>query len=260
MDIKLDEILSSLDLKESDTEYDKLMKIIQYVDHKIEYDQMIASYLMNKSANLDDYLKMSNYYNENDISGIIYSDHDDTNGVCINYANLLDILCYKAGIKCRTVSGVSSKCGHAWNMLYLDDKQSYVDLTGVDTYQINQFIDEYNTTTDSKRKKELKDKLDGIIFQGIDTHKSYRLDKSISELDSNPLIIEVNYNQGLEGRGVLNTEIPHKKYLLIGYGLSILLIGSYEFVKNLAMYMYNEKYEEELAYYDNINNDKKLKR
>ena len=248
LDDKLNEIIDSLDIKESDSDYDKLLKIVKYVNDKIEYDHDISDYLDNKNADVDTYFQLSNYYNQYDISSIILNDGNDVEGVCVNYANLLDILCYKTGVKTRTVSGANNRCGHAWNIVYLNDTRSYVDLTSADTTYINRYIDQYFNATDSKEKERCSKTIDTLLLMSLNTHKDFQLSKNINELDSTPRIIEVNYNEGLDGKDVLHTELPKKKFALIGFGSVVMLFGTYELAKRVYMYL-KAREQEELEYY-----------
>lgn len=50
-------------------------------------------------------------------------------GVCQDYAELFQIMCLRAGIPCRFVTGTARGQGHAWNQVYLDGVWYYVDTT-----------------------------------------------------------------------------------------------------------------------------------
>ena len=251
IDKKLDEIISSIGLTDKDTDYDKLIKICKYVNDKIQYDVDIANYLENKNTdNKDIYFQLSNYYNEYDLSSIIFNENNNIDGVCVNYANLLDILCYKANVKCRTINGNHDTVGHAWNVIYLNDTKSYIDLTAADTTYINKYIDNYLNATTDLEKENAKNNIDTILLMSLNTHKSYELYNSVDSLDSNPNVIEVNYNEGLDGKDILHKELPKKTFALIGYGSAIFLIGSYELLKKIVKYLELTREQEIDDYYD----------
>ena len=50
-------------------------------------------------------------------------------GVCQDYAELFQIMCLRAGIPCRFVTGMAGGDSHAWNQVYLDGTWYYVDTT-----------------------------------------------------------------------------------------------------------------------------------
>ena len=248
-DIMLDQIVASLDIKETDDDKTKLYKIVNYVNNKIEYDKQISQYLSSKEGSIDEYMDLSHYYNDYDLSSIVLKNGNDINGVCVNYANLLDILCYKCGVKSRTIDGATEKVAHAWNVLYLDDEKYYVDLTLADCTYINDRLEEFLNSMDKNTKEELSKKIDSILLQSLKTHSAYSLHTSIDRLDNQGIVKNIYYNQGLDGKEVLHTEIPHKEYVAIGLSSGLLLILSYELLKMLYKYFKNGYVTEE-EYYD----------
>ncbi|MBP3292715.1 MAG: hypothetical protein J6N32_03085, partial [Clostridia bacterium] len=50
-------------------------------------------------------------------------------GVCQNYSEIFQSMCYRLGIPCILMSGSAGSGSHAWNMVYVDDEWRYVDCT-----------------------------------------------------------------------------------------------------------------------------------
>jgi len=48
-------------------------------------------------------------------------------GVCEDYARIFQYMCYRAGIPCLYVIGVTDGNGHAWNEVYVDSKWQFYD-------------------------------------------------------------------------------------------------------------------------------------
>ena len=249
LDHKLDDIIKEIGISNKDDEKTKLYKIVNYTNNKIEYDKSISQYLSDEEGSVEEYIKLSQYYNNYDLSCILLNEESEVPGVCINYANLFDILCYKCGIKSRTIDGTTDKVAHAWNVLYLDENKYYVDLTSADCTYINDKLEEFINSTDNNTRKELAKKIDCILLQSLNTHKAYRLNTPINNLDSNNNFKDVYYNVGLDGKPILHKEIPEKKYALIGLSCGILLIATLEVLKRLKKHLYDSYLTEEE--YDN---------
>ena len=53
-------------------------------------------------------------------------------GICAGYAAAMEYLCRRAGLYCKTVSGVSEGDAHAWNLVKLPQGTYHVDVTWAD--------------------------------------------------------------------------------------------------------------------------------
>lgn len=243
IDSELDKIVDSLNITDKDSEQDKLYKVINYINRKIRYDQDVANYLDERTDDKDAYSLLSSYYNRYDLSSIIFDDKEVTDGICINYANLFDIICLKVGLKSRVISGVNDISGHAWNVYYQGDEKYYVDLTSVDLSYINEKITQYLNTDSTEVKEKISKDINRFLLQDLTTHSDFNLYKGVSELDSNPKIVKVNYNNGLDGQEILKTKMPYKKYAYIFLPDGFLLVGAFELIKYIEHLIYS-KYKE----------------
>ena len=54
-------------------------------------------------------------------------------GACGNYADLYQTLCQAVGIDCQIISGKSGSDSHAWNVMMINGKEYYNDVTWNDT-------------------------------------------------------------------------------------------------------------------------------
>lgn len=102
--------LSINDFNMSDN--DKFHEMCKYVMDNMEYD---------KEALIDD--DLLNYYNDSELYHGI-----NGKGVCINYSTLINALFRKAGL----ISTVVENDDHAWNLVCLDGKFYYLDLSSMD--------------------------------------------------------------------------------------------------------------------------------
>ena len=216
LDNRLNEIISDIGIYSEDLDYDKVLKISKYIMDKIDYDEVVGAYLAGDKSKREEESKLASYYNDYDLTSVIFTPNNNVSGVCINYANLFDILCYKTGVKCRQICGYNRN-GHAWNVLYLDDNAYFVDLTNADTDYLNKYITNYLETSNTTHQ-ELINKL---LFKPTTSYEGYTLNKSVTSLDTESEVIEVNYNVGLDGKKVMNDDFDKKPYINIGIEASI---------------------------------------
>ena len=98
-----DDIVSNI--PSNATDYEKVKFLYEYIINTVDYvdgapnDQDIRSSLLNKQS------------------------------VCAGYSRAFEFLCKKAGIKCTYVSGTANGGPHGWNLVMLDDKYYWVDVT-----------------------------------------------------------------------------------------------------------------------------------
>ncbi|MFA8301307.1 MAG: transglutaminase domain-containing protein [Hyphomicrobiales bacterium] len=120
-------------------DYEKARAIYIWVAHNIKYD----------------------YRNRN--QGVSYFDEQEIVdktlrrrvGVCFHYSLLFESLCKSAGIEVYKIGGytyqsnkVNDRIGHMWNLVIIDSKPFFVDVTWASGYEMdgkyyNQFRDEY---------------------------------------------------------------------------------------------------------------------
>ena len=111
---QLDEINASLGIDENDSDYKKYEKIIVYVLNKINYG---------------DTDKKDEYYENGFLNAALNGDE----GVCGNYAALVEALCLRNGLECYILSS-DSHGKHAWNLVNINDLYMYSDMTVLDVY------------------------------------------------------------------------------------------------------------------------------
>lgn len=119
---KLDEIYKSLKIKKKDTDYNKLLKIYNYIVENYEYE-----------------LKLQNIYD---------SLYKTKTLKCDGYAYLFKNLAERAGYECLTVNAVKETTKHAFNMIKLDDTWYMIDCTQGRTTYIKEkdYLDYFLTT------------------------------------------------------------------------------------------------------------------
>ena len=242
VDERLDQIVASLDIKEKDSDYDKLLKIVNFVNNKIDYDETVSGFLSGKNSESDRFTKLSKYYNDYDLSSVIFGDENNLPGVCVNYANLFDILSYKCGLKCRSVTGTRKYLAHAWDLLYLDDNKYFVDLTFSDMDFLTNKINEYLYSNSNTDKEKISKTINDLLLLPLDSHDGYRITKKIEYLDSDPQIIEVNYNVGLDGEKTMNNDFSIKYYIIVGVASAVMIFGGV----SLALYLDKKKRERKI--------------
>lgn len=232
---KLDKILEDIALKDDSTDIEKVLLISNYICNKITYDEDVSNYLNTQDEKEKESLKVkfahkTLLYNHSEISSIfMYDEQEDTNGICINYAALFDILCYKAGVKSRLITAQSRKgIGHAWNIVYLNNEEKYIDLTFFDDVQNEFFLSCYSKDKVGFYQPEYYyDYLVNTMFENTeDTHTNYILNEKLENLNVLPERDEIQYfNEELEGTRVLNEEMNLAKPLIIGVGTGIIALS-----------------------------------
>ncbi|MEE3309754.1 transglutaminase domain-containing protein, partial [Sharpea azabuensis] len=107
---KVNEVYKSLQL-DGKSSYDKLKAIHDYIIDHVEYDY--------ENYKNDAYL----------VKHATYSAAITGKTVCQGYATYFYRLANKAGIECRVVDGTGNGGGHAWNLVKIDGKYYFVDVT-----------------------------------------------------------------------------------------------------------------------------------
>ena len=106
---EIDRIISEI-ITDDMTDEEKIQAITYYVMDNYHYN------ILNEDVS-----------NDNPLSSVL-KDHE---GVCASYAYLTNILLRKAGISSYEVFGYKGIRGHAWNLIELDGKYYYLDMTNI---------------------------------------------------------------------------------------------------------------------------------
>jgi len=119
---ELDNIIKKIDIKASDSDQEKINKILFYVLDNLEYDENIAYYNSNNIEHSDESAK---FYQDGNLYGVF-----EMNGkaICGNYTALFQALSNRAGIE----SYYLLSHNHAWNLVNVDGEYYYMDTTWID--------------------------------------------------------------------------------------------------------------------------------
>lgn len=115
VNFKIDEIVQSLDIKETDSEQEKLNKILIYVLENCIYDPDI------KNNTSDDILS---FYE----GGKLYGAFEKDTQICGNYSALVCALCKRVNLKANYIVDNN----HAWNLVKINNQEYFVDSTWLD--------------------------------------------------------------------------------------------------------------------------------
>lgn len=115
VNFKIDKIVQSLDIKETDSEQEKLNKILIYVLENCIYDPDA------KNNTSDDILS---FYEGGKLYGALEKDTQ----ICGNYSALVCALCKRVNLKANYISDNN----HAWNLVSINNQEYYVDSTWLD--------------------------------------------------------------------------------------------------------------------------------
>lgn len=115
VNFKIDEIVQSLDIKETDSEQEKLNKILIYVLENCIYDPDV------KNNTSDDILS---FYEDGKLYGVLEKDTQ----ICGNYSALVCALCKRVNLKANYIVDNN----HAWNLVKINNQEYFVDSTWLD--------------------------------------------------------------------------------------------------------------------------------
>ena len=158
----LDNMVLELEIKESDSEEEKLNKIIVYVLEKLKYDQDIIN---TSSENIETYL--FKYYSQ----GTLYATLNLEKSISANYAVLIIALMNRTGLKDYNASNFTGD----WNLIKVENEFYYVD---------SSFLNSEVKTV----QNVVTDDMNAITFEVV---KASNLDKKVNENKGN-LNIEIN--------------------------------------------------------------------
>jgi len=140
LDTKIQSVLKALDLREA-TDYEKVKAIHDYIIKRTSYDQTFKKHtaynaLINKSS------------------------------VCEGYALAAYRMFTDAGLECRIISGIAGGGPHAWNIVKVDGKWYYIDLTwddpitssGEQVLRYDYFLKNSKEFSDHKRESKYNTK------------------------------------------------------------------------------------------------------
>ena len=123
----------------TEQQFEELKKELQILDAEI---QMIVDAIPAEKSVYDRYRYLATY-----ISLTTRYDHDGEGGmmtstpyggiegglsICQGYSKAFEVLCERAGLYCKCVTGVSDGVSHMWNLIQLEDGTYHVDITWSD--------------------------------------------------------------------------------------------------------------------------------
>lgn len=125
---------TSIDYTVTKSQREKMKKLLDSIINNI----------LSGTKNLDSVYEKEKYFNDRLCSRVSYTAEGDfvhtaygalVNGgaLCEGYSRAFKLLCNKAGIECDLISGKADGVGHMWNVVSVDGKYSYVDVTWNDT-------------------------------------------------------------------------------------------------------------------------------
>lgn len=169
---KLNEIINSFNFHEGkETNILNMFEIVNYVLNELKYDEDVSKYIHSDDKNLK-MEKIIDKYNENTLSIIFDEDKDKENGnaICVNYANLFQILLIKSGFEAYTMYGKAQNISHAWNLVNFHGDYFYMDLTSLDNKASDYFesLNKYNSDNNSANLSAVA----SMIFMDLN-QKSY---------------------------------------------------------------------------------------
>lgn len=117
INFRIDSIVKSLNIKETDPEQEKLNKILIYVLENCIYDPDVK----NNDYTADD---ISGFYKDGKLYGALEKDTQ----ICGNYSALVCALCKRVNLKANYIVDNN----HAWNLVKINNQEYFVDSTWLD--------------------------------------------------------------------------------------------------------------------------------
>lgn len=203
---RLDNIVNSLGITDSDTEQQKLDKILIYVLENLEYDEAVSQALLNNEEHTD---LTKSFYTEGNLYGALEKD----SAICGNYSALVSALCKRVGIDNYFL--ISNN--HAWNLVDIDGTDYYVDATWLDDISIakskeNATYDEYGNMTSMEITFENTPAVE-FIKEGKTDNLDWYLENpnNISQIDQKESHEVVNLPAFIEIREISDPETEIKE-------------------------------------------------
>ena len=123
----------------TEKQFEELKKELQILDAEI---QMIVDAIPEEKSVYDQYRYLATYislttsYDYDSVGGIMtstpYGGIEGGLSICQGYSKAFEVLCERAGLYCKCVSGVSEGVAHMWNLIQLEDGTYHVDITWSD--------------------------------------------------------------------------------------------------------------------------------
>lgn len=232
INLELDNIVKSLEIKENDSDQEKLNKILIYVLENCTYDQDIKN--NNYTA---DYI--SSFYEE----GKLYGALEKNTQICGNYSALVCALCKRVDLNANYICDNK----HAWNLIEINGQNYYVDSTWLDDeYFISQtkiqdpegntydYIYKKISTLDLLKNRDIDNlkttwyMVDPFNFYNIDTNNIHQTDKIPSYIKISPIFKENNSQIDVD-KYIIEIKNDNKKYIFeIGAAILIgVILGIY---------------------------------
>lgn len=227
-----EKIIDLIDIKEADSEKIKLLKIITYITNHIKYDQMVSNHIneygsIRKESSV--YKKVYNY-NVNSISSVLRDGiNNETDGICINYSDLFTTLAHYIGLEVYTMKGQLSfeNVKHAWNIVKVDGKLKYVDLTNLDKdYYYNYYLSEYRKNNDYMFTDDFYE----YVFSDVDEiyYENYNEECDVNDMTTKKQSNVIMYNTNIKGQRIENNYNPIIPYI-VGLGNGLTVFGIYDY-------------------------------
>ena len=117
----IDSIIQELDIKENDNEEIRFQKLLLYVLNNMEYDSKVLEANKEHKSDIND---VSEFYD----GGYLYGALNKDTSICGNYSALVSTLCDRLDLN----SLIMISKTHAWNLVYVNGYNYYVDATLID--------------------------------------------------------------------------------------------------------------------------------
>ncbi len=231
IDEKIGKIIGDMHMENLD-DWGKLVTIMDYITAHIRYDEQVKAKIYRGYYGMD---SKSLYYNEHPLSSVLNENGQiEVEGICVNYASLMTVLCKKVHLPVYKISGFSNLGygGHAWNLIALDSKNAYIDLTNDDNDEIfHTYLTNYLLSKDILEKENYREKLEELVFKDIDDFEiEFTPDERIEYFMANPK--NVSYiNAQIEGKQTYNGNLNYTGPIIIGIGNGLLVVVLSNFIK-----------------------------
>ena len=148
-----DDIIAASGVRSEMSDYDKAIMIHDELAENVAYDyDAAAAYVSaNEIENKDE--RNAEIDRLNGIYGHIHSAYGALvlgSAVCDGYSKAYQYLLYKVGIPSHLVTGTANGGGHAWNLVCLDGKWYYTDLTWDDSDEYEHIFYSYFNITEEQ--------------------------------------------------------------------------------------------------------------
>ncbi len=198
LDDKLNDVIKNIKLNNSNENFYDFIEIIDAVSNYLDYDYNVELDTTSSKKKVFDYNRYS-------LSSILF---DNNQALCTNYADLFTILAIKDNISVKTKKGFYGNEGHCWNMVNVDGKDYYVDVTKIDlSNSLSDIIKRYLV---NPNKENYNNVINNILIDINDSN--YVLDKENNVSKYNLF-------------GTKNSQIPSLLVdVILGYLVSLFIV------------------------------------